>query len=282
MRIDSGEGGTAEPSTRGRVAWPVVVAASLAVIAVVVWPAPDGDDRHVDQSAPASPMTAATRLAGAVQSPDAADSPSPIESELPWPEPPADHEPHVLTRPGEGPIVAKPDGLRLLYVNSIGRVTLLDLATGDRTEVEMADERIHDTIALEADGFRSLRRRMNVELAGPGAVVVHLHRPTLLTGWSADSEAGLHLCLTTDCLASGRLDRLVVEVEPWPAPSVTLEPLRSAGRPDIVELLAGDGVVTGRFRIVETPDGTARLPEPLGGAVWLVRTTDAGAASSDV
>ncbi len=208
----------------------------------------------------------------------------PVESELPWPDPPGDHEPHVLRSPGNGPLVADAGGLGLLYVNSIGRVTLLDLTSGDRTEVEVSAERSEDAIALEAGGFRSLVRRMNVELAGPGAAVLRLHRPTLLGG-GGRLDPGLHLCLTVSCVAAGRHEGLVADDVPPDATSVALEPLDASGvidRPDIAALLGADVPVSGRFRIVETPDGTARIPEPLGGSVWLVRPAGTAPARADV
>lgn len=273
--------------------WFVGAAVVTVGVAVVVVLATGGDGATSPDVSPDASLDAlgrstvaddepASTAEGAGAPPGVSTSGLATESRLPWPDPPIDHEPHLLAAPGNGPLVADGDGLALLYVNSIGRATLLDLATGQRTEIEVSPARLHDRVAVEGDGFRSVVERRNVELAGPGAIVVHLHQPTLLAGWSGEVDPGLHLCLSTSCIARDQYERFVDDPERPDAATLRLERLDVGARPDIGELLVGDAPTSGRFRLVDTPAGEARVPIPIGGSIWVVTSIGTGAGVAEV
>jgi hypothetical protein len=68
---------------------------------------------------------------------------------VPWPDPPVDRDPIVSTRPGSTVTKAAFAGYSLLYVNDIGRPTLVDLSSGDQREVTLARTRQTDSFLVE-------------------------------------------------------------------------------------------------------------------------------------
>jgi hypothetical protein len=67
-----------------------------------------------------------------------------------WPDPPSDHDPSYVGRPGTNePVRTYLVNKTLLYVNDSGRPTIVNLTTGDQQEVLVADSRISDTFELE-------------------------------------------------------------------------------------------------------------------------------------
>lgn len=68
-----------------------------------------------------------------------------------WPSPPDDHEPIVSGRPGPGrPIIDSPSAVTaIVYVNSLGRPTVVDLATGNTREVELAATRSEGSFLVD-------------------------------------------------------------------------------------------------------------------------------------
>lgn len=69
---------------------------------------------------------------------------------LVWPVPPLDHDPHLVGRPGnQQRIRSYLADKSLLYVNSRGRPTIIDLSTGNQQEVLIADPRVRETFSIE-------------------------------------------------------------------------------------------------------------------------------------
>ena len=69
---------------------------------------------------------------------------------IPWPDPPEDHDPHVIGRPGPGaPVAPELDGQTLVYVNERLRPTVVDLSTGDQRELDIAETRVAERFLLE-------------------------------------------------------------------------------------------------------------------------------------
>lgn len=190
-----------------------------------------------------------------------------------WPDPPEDHAPIVIGRPPLGePLIDRAPGHTLLYVNTIDRPTVVDLARGRRQELTISTERMSDSFLVE-DGQVVDDDPLNPDLpeAGDRAVLVVVHRaaaesPGLVGGWS--SSAGPHLCLdTTGC----------PQIQGQPGSIETnrqrIEQIRLDDTAELRAMFEGallDGV--DRFVVVTTPGGNRiRIPVPRPGTtIWLL------------
>ena len=129
----------AAPTNRRR---DLVTVLAVGVVAAVLFAWLGRDDGE-----PTVPMDAVDLLSttsGPVVAPIGA------EGFTPWPDPPEDHDPHVIGRPGSGEPV-RPDlvGQSLVYVNEQLRPTVIDLSTGDQRELDIAATRPSDRFLVE-------------------------------------------------------------------------------------------------------------------------------------
>lgn len=100
---------------------------------------------HQLPSAPTVPVTVGVEGPVAV-----GDDEQLLPAFVAWPRPPADHDPYLLRAPGPGrPLVEGLADAALIYVNTLGRVSIIDLATGDRDEVEISASRSGDSFFVE-------------------------------------------------------------------------------------------------------------------------------------
>jgi len=273
------EGGVPAPNEdpdRWYVQPPVIVlAVALVAIAIVyAWASlAGGDDGRSLQPGSstipaASPATSADLGEGQVGGAASGDADGSTKVAIstpyvfqPWPTLPPDGPPPISSRPGPGPLFPDAAGV-VLYVNSLGRPTIIDLASGRTSEAEVSAQRSFDELGVEDGEFRAFENRLNVPRAGPDAVVVYLHRFAPLGGVThGDRGPGIDLCLSAACPG--------VDVTADPGvPGVRLLDGRDA--PEATALMSSDGPVEGRFRIVDTVSGPYRLPLPADGPVWLL------------
>lgn len=115
-----------------------VLALGVLAAVLVAWLGRRGTEATTPTDSPAPPATVRV------------DDTSAAEAFVPWPDPPADHDPHVIGRPGAGqPIRADLAGVTLVYVNDQLRPTVIDLSTGDQRELDVAETRVSDTFLVE-------------------------------------------------------------------------------------------------------------------------------------
>ncbi len=124
----------------------------------------------------------------------------------PWPDPPEDHDPHVAGRPGpQEPVTDGSIGRTLVYVNGSGRPTVIDLATGDQRELDIAGPRDRDTFLVEY-GRVVAEPGSDADLpkSGGRAFRFTVERTTVPgTVSSADRDAAISLTGPTICLDEG-------------------------------------------------------------------------------
>jgi len=192
-----------------------------------------------------------------------------------------DHEPYFIGRPGPGvPILGVDSDLTVVYVNSLGRPTVVDLDTGDVGEYEIAATRSRDQIVIEFGEIVTLDpERLNVGPAGERAIVFQIRRPTLAgmrgivgrSGGLGDRFGGLALCLAVGGCPSIRpgSNSLTLGVD-------RVELLSEADRTDVMDLF--DPRLRPhdhRFLVISSDHVEGyRVPEPLGDVIWLVHQPD--------
>ncbi len=226
--------------------------------------APQASSSTVEQTTTTIEQTTTTTQATPVV-PDPA-------SFVPWPELPEDHDPIITIIPGAGePIFETLANTTLVYVNSLGRPTVVDLDTGTISSVIIASTRSRDSFAVELgnvvspDGSsRSLPKATpraiefftfpagaasfsDTQLAGtaPGALLCLSQLPCEVTGWqSSKSSRGVD-----------EFRRLTVEEDA-----------------ELHEALFGENwTLEGIYRY--PPDGQyqdLRLPIPLNDEAWII------------
>jgi len=185
---------------------------------------------------------------------------------------PLDFAPRVSGAPGpDAPIFSAESGLTLLYVNTIGRPTIVDLDSGDRREVDISRSRPYDSFLVEGGEVVSEDRDYLAEArATDRAIVVHVHQP----GIGADASdvtvpvgaEGPHLCIG-DC-ASLR----------WTSESLSdgldiVETLDAAKYPQIAGLFEPTGWAReGRWLLAPDDLGlNFRIPAPAESAtIWII------------
>ena len=120
---------------------------------------------------------------------------------VPWPAPPEDHNPHVTIVPGAGvPIFGTETQNTLVYVNSLGRPTVVNLDTGSVSNVIVAPTRSRDSFVVEIGTVVSLNgSSRNIPKATTRAVAFYTFRDELAT--TSDSQLaatapGPLLCLS--------------------------------------------------------------------------------------
>ena len=230
------------------------------------------EGRVVGETGAGDQSSATEEPAGAAITPAAGDGEPANGDQLPWPALPPDHHPQVATRPGPGvALLGRELGISVVYVNSRGAPTVLDLDTGTFQEIDIAPDRSYDAFLVEFGRVVSDGRNMNVEPAGSRAAVFHVHRP--FEGVIApDSEElqrmpGPALCLAaTPCAGirwnaetlvsdRDRIQRFDVQIHRVVAPIFT------------------DTLWKREGRWITAPEGVApdfRIPAPLDDQIWIV------------
>ncbi len=193
-----------------------------------------------------------------------------------------DHEPYFIGHPGSGsPILGVDSDLTVVYVNSLGRPTVVNLDTGDVSEYEVAATRSRDRLVVELGEIVTLDpERLNVGVAGDRAIVFRVRRPGLVGARGERSDpvdgrySGVELCLAASGCVSGQPDS-----RPFIQGADSVELLSEAGRTDVMELFDRRlGVRDHRFLVVSSEHVQGyRVPEPLGDVIWLVHQPDGSA-----
>lgn len=183
-----------------------------------------------------------------------------------WEHIPDDFDYLVYGRPGSGePMFAGVSGVTLVYVNSLGRATVVDVDTGRVEEVVFSEDRREDLFLVE-DGMvvTGDRNRRTLPQAGRDAVPIQVFR----SGSDAlGLPVGPHLCLDEGgCpelrwLAAGASNG-----------SLTISALDAATHPQLAAIFDPDvWRIEGRW--VMAPEGVStvdRLPAPLGDVAWVI------------
>lgn len=248
----------APPDGRSGVSALLIAAALAGVIALLV-----AGQRPESSTAPSSTPTS-------INPPAVDDGDAGIVT---WPAPPEDHDPHVSIRPGSGEPV-RPDlaDSALVYINDIGRPTVIDLATGLQQELTVAQTRVVDSFIVEGGAVVSPDPSSNLPPAGTRGIRFEVHR-------SADQPtpaepgfgSGPRLCLAADGCPRlawttgffGDEDFFVQSVD------VVGEPSRALA----TELRASSWLVDGRWTTfdVRPPGSPLRVPSPAFHAtIWLI------------
>lgn len=190
---------------------------------------------------------------------------------VPWPDPPEDHDPHVIGRPGPGRTVVP--GIQrgaVIYVNSLGRATVVRLDDGAVDEVEVSSVRDYDSFWISDGRVLATGSAQIPDLNAIDPVLVHLHRSLSLVpvGPSPVPEPGPHLCLDDEhCNHLGWIPRSLV------SDSAVLERLDSQKWPEIASIFnSGLWIRNGRW--LEAPEsaelGKYRIPAPLNSDIWVL------------
>lgn len=181
------------------------------------------------------------------------------------------HDPYVLGVPGLGePLEPSLVDHALLYVNTSGRATVLDLTTGDREEVEIAEERDSDSFLLEF-GHVVIRDwgAAGERTGSDRSIAIRLHRTAPggdVPAFENSSDVDLRLCLDTGgcTLSSTVAPALTLGVDSIEAVSIPSGGNRAEA---IADLLGVAVVIEGRWLVTDD----FRLPAPLDTtAIWLV------------
>jgi len=192
-----------------------------------------------------------------------------------WPGVPADHDPHVVGRPGSGEtVLGEVSNLTLVYVNTIGRPTIVNLDTGTVRELDVATTRRYDRFYVEkGEVVAANPERTNLEPAAGRAIVFHVHQPSAeddVTTGGGPTAIGPHLCL--DEGGCPNLDWVETHLQLGSDFVATLGALADP-RLDAFDLSRWEA--DGRF--VEASVGTTdlRLPAPRNPTrIWVVHQPD--------
>lgn len=248
----------------------IMPALGVAVAAAVLttWAISAGTDRSTTVTAPTSSVVpvfdGVSETSGTPAGDPTQRTATQRDTVVLWPDPPIDHVPHVLGRPGDGPLVPGREDITLVYVNSIGRPTVLDLGTGDREELDVADGRLRDTFEIDG-GHVVIGSGRGADVAGPDAVTVQVHRPRLFAiATPPPTGPTIDLCLGDVC------PQLAGDHEAART-SERIELLEPDEDPELAGLLSGAGGRDGRFDTVDVGGRVIRIPTPGDGPIWMVR-----------
>ena len=267
----------ASPEPPNRRRFPLLVGAAVGAVALVIaslaWSLTGDDEAGAPTTSIEVSMEVPTEVSTEVSTatvpidPPAPQPVVPVRAFEPWPDPPIDHDPHVLSIPGNGALVADAEGRALIYVNSIGRPTVIDLETGDRQELDIAPARLFDRFEVDDGHVVSVSGRATGDSgAGPDAITVRVHRPQLFQLPSTTPTTGIDLCLGAVC---PQLVHAAVDEAERTDPRV--EALGTDGDADLAQLLSGASGRDDRFDTVVFDGVATRIPTPGSGPIWTVR-----------
>lgn len=202
---------------------------------------------------------------------------------VPWPQPAKDHDPHVTIVPGAGvPIFGTETQTTLVYVNSLGRPTVVNLDTGNVSNVIVAPTRSRDSFVVEIGTVVSLDdSSRNIPKATTRAIAFYTFRDELAT--TSDSQLAATAPGPLLCLSE-----LPCQVTGWQSVAITrgadeFRHVTPEDDPEVYEALFGDSwKVDGFFR--HAPDGRTgnlRLPVPMSDVAWIVHQPVAGPTPAD-
>ena len=135
--------------------WPGRIALGLAVAALFVFFARNPSDEVPATASSAVEQPAPESKPAAVHSPASEPGPeTPLGTasgeRSPWPALADDHAPHIAGRPGPGePVRDDLTNMAVVYVNELGRPTVIDLSTGDQWELDVSHLRARDEFLVE-------------------------------------------------------------------------------------------------------------------------------------
>ena len=190
----------------------------------------------------------------------------------PWPDPPEDFAPTVIGRPG--PDVSLLDDITetaVVYVNTLGRPTVIDLDTGWIEQVEVAPARSYEYFGVEFGRVVSFDgRNRNVREATDRSLLFHAHRADSLVeaeDFRSSTSPAPHLCLTAEACAFEwwTFDRSTNGTD-------TIRRANPTDDPFVYEMLFGETWTDQRGTRLP-PDGFGidiRVPAPLHAEAWIV------------
>jgi len=108
-----------------------------------------------------------------------------------WPSPPDDYEPRVMGWPSQ-PIGTEVATGTVVYVNTIGRPTILDLAGGFQSEVDVSPTRMSETFLIEAGRIVTKESGRALPEATDDAIEILVQRDA---EGPTDAQAGLMLSI---------------------------------------------------------------------------------------
>lgn len=187
-----------------------------------------------------------------------------------------DHEPTVVGAPGPGvPLLGAETDIAVLYVNSIGRPTLIDLDTGQRREVEISPLRAQDSFLVEhGDVVSHDRAYLAPAAATDRAIRILVERPDRATpsgGVSRDLDGPVL------CLQSVRCPEIRWTQTSFGDGTDTVATLDAGLYPDVAAFFdLDDWIEDGRWLIAPDRVGVNfRLPAPLPSSTfWLIHQPD--------
>ena len=138
----------------GGFTWPGRIALGLAVAALFVFFARNPSDEVPAIAAP-TPASVDEQPVVDPERPASEPGPEPLlgiasGERAPWPVLADDHAPHIIGRPGLGePVRDDLANMTVVYVNDLGRPTVIDLSTGDQRELDISLLRARDDFLVE-------------------------------------------------------------------------------------------------------------------------------------
>ncbi len=256
-----------------------LLAFALAVIALVVWApwdaAPDAPDALVDEPIAQQDEDVAGADQGRRGSRAFNDEGDSIPGIGLWTGLPKDFEPRVSISPGSGArLLPQNTGQTLVYINSAGRATIVDIDSGRRSEVRIAPGRAVDHFGVEDGRVVALEGHRNgipaaTERALPFTVMTKEPGSTNETAPSDNPEGGPVLCPAE--IACG---------QQWLSTSLThasgdsAEILNTGDHLQVHQLLFGENPQEGRFQLIDIgADEPYRLPLPDSDVAWIITKT---------
>ncbi len=257
---------------RPRALTTLVGVGAVCVALLLMGVAVSGRDEHEPDPLPASTSVAQRPTPRTPSTSTIAPSPKPELVEfIPWPNPPEDHDPTVIIHTGSGqPVFGDVTETSLVYVNSIGRPTIIALDTSQVEEVDVASSRTYDYFGVEFGHIVSFDGSRNIREATERALLFHAHRAgddELDADYRASSRLSLHLCLTIEpcSMPDQNFDGITDAVD-------TIRRANNIDDPQVMEMMFGESWTTDRTsRLSLVGLGiTQHIPAPLNDEVWIV------------
>lgn len=253
-----------QPPNRSSAMPLLVMTLTLVLLVAIGRAAESASTRASDQPTPIVPTTTST-----IAVPQQAAVPA---EHLPWPGSPHDHDPTVSGSPAIGRnLVAGASGHTLIFVNSIGRPTVVDLENGRRQELSISPSRALDFFMVE-DGqiVDDDPVDSNLPLGTPFAMPIFVHQvvdpPTGPVAVELPPlDSGPHLCIDPSACRDAAPTSLSYRRGPHSVDAVSI-----STHPWLAELFeSANWTIDGRF--LEAADFKIPRPRP-GTTLWLIST----------